>query len=1688
MRVRVLGPLEVSGGDGRSIDLGGPRQRRLLCALALARGEPVSEDRLIDAVWKSGDGLPESPRRALQTYISRLRATLGADAIRTFQSGYGLHPDTVEVDVTRFESLVVSAGRARDSGDVQGAAAAMSEALALWRGEPFVDLDDAAWAEPERRRLAERRLQAEEQHLALLLQCGALDEVVPDAEALAAREPLREAPRRVLMVALYRSGRHAEALRVYHEYRRYLIDETGLEPSTELAELERRIVDQDPRLNAEFEGRRIRGYILGDKIAEGAFGDVYRGVQPSVGREVAIKVIRAELADDPEFVRRFESEAQLIAHLEHPHIVPVVDFWREPGSAYLVMRYLRGGTAQDRLQRDGPWPLDDVTRLVDEVGSALAVAHASGIVHHDVKAANILFDEIGNSYLTDFGVAIVRNTVPDERDHEETTRLADIADLAAVFHQLLSGTNDNRAASVDRARPLPSLVARRPDLPSTLDTVLQTATAGDRSARFADMAEFVLAFRGAVRGADARPGTGADDVHRHTAGPPLASLRATAVNPYKGLRPFEEADALSFFGRDQLVDELVRHLASSRFVAVVGPSGSGKSSVVRAGLIPHLRRSGAYIAVISPGVHPMRELETALMRISTQPMPTLLEQLGVDEGAIGRCAGRILPNDDRELVLVIDQFEELYTITDRADRDQFLIGIAEAVGDECGRLRVVATLRADFVDRPLLDPTVSELVRDNTQLVTPLNAAGLRLAITAPAERVGLTVEADLVAELISSAVGHAGSLPLLQYALTETYEHRDGNHLTLEGYQRTGGLSAALAQRADQIYGDLSPDDQQSVRRLFTRLITPGDGADDTRQRVRRTELAGIDPDVIDIYGEARLLSFDRDPATREPTVEVAHEALIRSWPRLRDWVDEDRDGLRALRHLATTAHAWSGSGRDDAELYRGGRLEGAEQFAAEHPDVLNEVEQQFLGASVGQREREVATERRRLRRLRGLLAAVALIAVIAVIAGAIAFQQRNRSRDARTESDLRRLVAESANQIESDRRLGLLMAVEAHRIDPSPDTLGAIQRVLVNAPTNWLGSLSGATPYTGAAFLDTTTLAALGPHGLDIWDLGTRTVTNTVDVPAEAGQLVVSDDRTLLAVGHQNGTWEILDTDGFAVVENGDIGTPVYAIALDSDGTRAAVGGIDGIVTITDIAGLGPDRVIDQGFRVEDLAFDPSGRLLAVGTGSLDGSAAVFDATTGEALGPDIRVEGGADIVAWHDRGLFVAMNHTGAVFDPLTGGAVLDGLQLEGTYSVVGRSQTVNGGVILLSSEGMIERLSAGSDQVDVVGADSQVGDIQAVTTDPSGATVAAVGAAGISLFSTDGRGTLAVRTLPTTAPAVDLSEDGSIAMTSDSFAERLTDIWNLADPASPPETLEPYRQVLGSHDSFYLVGWEPTSPIVSTRALWQDRTLAPITAGPAAPSLNAALSPDGTTLVVDNGRDPTDGMVTVIDLSSDEVVARLDAIRRDDDVDGNLHFAADIEFSPDGGLLVITTWRGGVHFYDTDSWTSARASLRPGDGFMGIDFTSDGTRALTLDWDRREIELRDASTFDVVFGPKPAITSINVGGQSPDITADDRHAIVGGGPTGATLLDLETLEAVGEEFPYIHTPWPASLAAEANLLATATDHGTVIWNVDVDEWPQIACRAAGRNMTHTEWTQVGPADEAYRATCATYPGGI
>jgi len=452
------------------------------------------------------------------------------------------------------------------------------------------------------------------------------------------------------------------------------------------------------------------------------------------------------------------------------------------------------------------------------------------------------------------------------------------------------------------------------------------------------------------------------------------------VNPYKGLRAFQEADANDFFGRERLIRQLIERVGElddfNRFLALVGPSGSGKSSVVKAGLIPSLRNGAMknsehwFYVEMFPGVNPFEELEAALLRIAINPPDDMIEQLMADERGLLNIVDQLLPSDtDTELLLVIDQFEEVFTqLEDDPLRELFLNSLVTAMANRQSRLRIIITLRADFYDRPLYFPDFADMFRQRTEVILPMSRDEFQRSIASPAERVGVTMEQGLVPAILRDIAEQPGALPLLQYALTELFDRRVGRMLTLKAYLDSGGVLGALARRADELYRHLTEAQQAAAKQLFLRMVSLGEGSEDTRRRVRQAELMTIlDEDVlnpvINVYGQYRLLTFDRDPATRESTIEVAHEALIQRWDQLQEWIDENREDLRTQRRLTNATIDWIVSERDPSFLARGSRLTQFELWAEQSDLAISEDEKTYLNASIHERESAEEEERERQR-----------------------------------------------------------------------------------------------------------------------------------------------------------------------------------------------------------------------------------------------------------------------------------------------------------------------------------------------------------------------------------------------------------------------------------------------------------------------------------------------------------------------------------------------------------------------------------------------------------------------------------------------------------------------------------------------------------------------------------------------------
>jgi len=437
--------------------------------------------------------------------------------------------------------------------------------------------------------------------------------------------------------------------------------------------------------------------------------------------------------------------------------------------------------------------------------------------------------------------------------------------------------------------------------------------------------------------------------------------------PYKGLSYFDVADAHLYFGRRLLIKELVSLLAEpklerSYFLALVGASGSGKSSLVRAGLIPTLQQGQLsdqgldaplgseqwLYYVITPTAYPLESLATTITQTSASVIATatLVDDLRQDFRTLHLYARRIVVADQR-LFLVVDQFEELFTLCkDRQERAAFIANLCYAAKQD-GFITVVLTVRADFYRHCLGYDQLRLLLDHHTKTVGPLNYEELRCAIVCPAEAYGWQFEEGLVNLLLDDVSTEPGALPLLAHALRETWDRREGRTMTLAGYMAIGRVQGAIATTATRIYSGLNDAQKRVAKRLFLRLTELGEGSEDTRRRVPLAELLSTAGEQQNVAYTLKILADARLIATDDEAVEVAHEALIREWPLLRTWLDDNREGLRLHRRLTTSTYEWQALGHDEGVLYRGARLEQVLAWVQEHPDEISEQEQAFLAAS---------------------------------------------------------------------------------------------------------------------------------------------------------------------------------------------------------------------------------------------------------------------------------------------------------------------------------------------------------------------------------------------------------------------------------------------------------------------------------------------------------------------------------------------------------------------------------------------------------------------------------------------------------------------------------------------------------------------------------------------------------------------
>ena len=1417
MGIRVLGPLTVDGSGALA-----RRDRVVLASLATNPGHPVSADQLCDALW--GERPPASAGKILQGCVVRIRKVLGREAVQTSPHGYVLHVATEDMDSLRFEDQV---GRARELltlGEADRAAYLLTDALALWHGEAFADVEGWEPAVAAGRRLSELRLEAEELRVDALLRAGRYREVLSEAQVLVRAAPLREQRWGLLARAQYQSGQQGEALRTIHQLKGVLAEHLGIDPGPDVVALETSILRQDPSL--------------------------------------------------------------LVADARAP-------------------------------SASCPWP---------------------------------------------------------------------------------------------------------------------------------------------------------------------------------GLRPYGVEDADWFFGRDDDVAACLEILTRTSVLALIGPSGSGKSSLLRAGVGAALRRRGRPSLTITPGARPMESLT-----------------------ALGHAP--------RGAALLVDQCEEVFSLCENPEEQQEFL---RALTAEAAHRTVVVALRADHLADLTTRTGFSRLVERGMYLVGGLDEEGLRTAVETPARQAGLLIEPGLVDLLVREVSDDPGALPLMSHALLETWKRREGNTLTVAGYRATGGINGAVAQSAEGLYSRVDVGHRALLRDLVLRLVSPGPQGEPVRTKVPR-RLVGTDPEherLIEMLVDARLVTSD------DGALEITHEALTRAWPRLRGWLDDDVEGQRIRHHLSAAADSWEALGHPDSELYRGVRLARALEWSGGKDTAVTEVERAFLEASARHAEakQQSIAERARaqarlIHRLRIVLAGAAVLLVLALVAGGLAAIQSNRAgrnaaearaaaqtaRQAAVSADARRVGARS--QLTDDISLSLLLAAAGARLEDSPETRVNLLTALAERPT-----LVRSAPPEGG-YLESFDVS---PDGRWIASSDDQNRMHLYD--ATTGELLRSYDAGLPPDGQGSAMFGAFSPDGqqLAVILLGQESTePVLLLdpATMEPTSRLTLPG--------DVPAWGVDVEFsaDGGFLAATMQTVNYGKQ---NTSTTPGYAVVWNLRSPTS---PVRVSTGVDVQG-------VALSPDGRTLytsNPLTAYDVADGSQIwrRKDISAFTTSFDVNAERNLLAlgeepPESRVFLVNAGTGETVHALRGHELG-VMEIHFSPDGTLLGSVSADG-ELIVWDASAGRALERWRTFAQwGVGFSPDNNLVHGGGGYSMLRT--WDL----SAEDTYLQQTTLVDNADEYTSADVSPDGSRVAYRWVdgdgsgwvrFVDTATGEATAPAKLPTQRVGWSlgawhPDGgqyvgwcTADALNAGPCPERGVVTILNPATGEVAEKETLFDKDiysvAYVDAGQGLVVGNSDHRAGVFDVQTLLPMGETFdYSADAvvpvvdGSTALVSEQPaGTGAEHWRLIDVGTGTVRSEWDVNfTANALDASpdgstvalggfngqiaTIEVSTGEElRRSTSLGVEVPSLSYSNDGELLVSGAGDGGVSLWDATTLELLGTVYPPRQgepVPAGAQFIGDTHDVVIASYDGTVYrWETDLDRTLDFACQMAGRDLTEAEWQQFLPT-QPYRSVC-------
>jgi WD40 repeat protein len=1124
---------------------------------------------------------------------------------------------------------------------------------------------------------------------------------------------------------------------------------------------------------------------------------------------------------------------------------------------------------------------------------------------------------------------------------------------------------------------------------------------------------------------------------------------ALGLPPFKGLLYFDEADSDLFFGRETLTARLIERLAAGieageRFLAVVGASGSGKSSVVRAGLIPALRwRSPSAswpIHVLTPTARPLEALAVSLTQEveSVTAAATLADDLTRDSRSLQLFVKR---SDASQVLLVVDQFEELFTLCrSQAEQNAFVNNLLTAAFEPGGSTIVVIALRADFYAHCADFADLRRALAQYQEYIGPMTSDELRRAIEEPARRGHWEFESGLIDLLLYDVGDEPGALPLLSHALLETWQRRRGRTLTLSGYLSSGGVRGAIAETAEAVFQDQLDQQQRIIaRQIFLRLTELGEGTQDTRRRATLIELVPNPQLRPSVEGVLKTLADARLITTSEGVAEVAHEALIREWPTLRDWLADDREGLRLHRHLTEAAQEWERLDRDRDLLYRGVRLAQAVEWANTHADELNDSERAFLDASqalarheeaereaqrqqqleaaqkLAESERQRAEEqtqsarqlRRRARYLTGAFIVALVMALAAIFFGAQARQTTITAQNERRIATARELAAAALNNLTIDPERSILLALQAvtttRVVDGTvlPEAEEALHQSIVASPLRMTLTGHGTRVLSAEYSPDGKRLATLGDDGTTIvWDAATgeevqRLPGTTKPSDFVSGQRIVySPDGKLLAAC-DNGNVKVYDAATYKLLHTliGH-GVDMTAVAFSRDGARIASGGLDGTAYVWDaITGESLLELAGHNDAIEALTFSPDGKWLV--TASDDATMKFWDAATGHLLRDYSDFTGEVTSVAFSPDGSRFAFVGDGShVWQ-------LDINTIDGDTTIASREIfTIPEGGAVFSPDG----------------------------TQLAGPSASGIGNA-IKVWDASTGGELMTLN-GHTGWVMDLAFSPDSKTLASTSLDGTVKVWSLL-PGNERVTVVGPGTGYGTRVAYHPNGQEfATNGGDGTATLWNAETGEPRLAlrGHTLEALNVAFNSDGSRLATGS----LDATAIVWETASGRKLLALA---------GHEFGVRDIAFSPDGRLIATGGFDGTAKVWDAATGSLIYTITDHSGLVLGVAFSPDGTRVATSSTDTTA-KIRNARTGEVLLTLNRHSSGLPDIAYSPDGTkvatgSGDGTAIIWDAVTGSPLFTLKG-----------HSAGIQSVAfnADGTLLATGSEDNTAkVWDV-------------------------------------------